>query len=221
MLRKTGKWAVPWFAGVLACVLSLGIAASPASASFTFDWTSPGVVSLMDSDIFPPGPVPASNGQNITKVWWGWASNVHYFRMDLAGTPSVSDSADSYGIHMDFLSGSGNPGYFGVDTLLLSSFNGSSYSPSLRVWDGSSYAAVPSGVLPFTGFDFQASGNKLEWKIFGDAHAFSWWGVTEKAFSFRDISSQVVTTPIPSAAWLLGSGVVALIGLRRRRVTPV
>jgi len=220
MLSKTGKRAF-WFAGGLACALSLLLAVSPASAAFTFDWTSPGVISLTDADVFPPGPVPGSNGENITKVWWGWSSNVHYFRMDLAGTPSGSDSADSYGIHMDFMSGSGDAGYFGVDTLLLSSFDGSSYTPGMNVWDGAAYAPVPGMVLPFTGFDFQASGNMLEWKLYGDLKQFTWWGVTEEGMSFRDISSTVVTTPIPSAAWLLGSGVVALVGLRRRRVMPV
>jgi hypothetical protein len=217
MLRKTGK-RVLWFAGGLACVLSLFLAASPASAAFTFDWTSPGVISLDDADIYPPGPVPMNGGQDITKVWWGWAGNVHYFRMDLAQAPNGSAFADKYGIHMDFMSGSGNAGYFGVDTLLLSSFDGSSYTPSMNVWDGAAYAPVPGMVLPFTGFDFQASGTTLEWKIFGDQNIFTWWGVTEKGFNFTDISSQVVTTPIPSAAWLLGSGVVALIGLRRRNV---
>jgi hypothetical protein len=142
--------------------------------------------------------------------------------MDLAGTPTGSDFASQYGIHVDFLSSVGNPLNSGIDTLLLSDFDGATYTPVLKAWDGHMYASVTDPMLSWSGFDFQASGNTLEWKIFGNQTIFDWWGVTEKdGVGLMDISSQVTTTPIPSAAWLLGSGIVALIGFKRRRVGPV
>ena len=216
MLRKTGRSVVPWFVGGLACVLTFGLAVPPASASFVFNWSSPGVISHVDTDTNPPGPVPDSAGQNISKVWWGWASNAHYFRMDLAATPTVSDFADRYGIHVDFKSNVGNPLYSGIDTLLTSEFNGSAYTPLLKAWDGHKFATVNDPILSWTGFDFQRSGNTLEWKIFGNATIFNWWGVTEKEGGLMDVSSKVTTTPIPSAAWLFATGVLALVGLKRK-----
>lgn len=64
-------------------------------------------------------------------------------------------------------------------------------------------------------------GTTLEWWVKdgqGDRHignSFTWWAAT-KYLGDHHHTNDVLATPIPNAAWLLGSGILALIGLKRR-----
>jgi hypothetical protein len=64
-------------------------------------------------------------------------------------------------------------------------------------------------------------GKTLEWCFKdgqGDRHignSFAWWAATLHLDDYHH-TNPVSATPIPNAAWLLGSGVLALIGLKRR-----
>jgi hypothetical protein len=67
-------------------------------------------------------------------------------------------------------------------------------------------------------------GKILEW-WFKDGHwdrhigiSFTGWAATLPLGGHHNVieTNHVSTTPIPNAAWLLGSGVLALIGLKRR-----
>ncbi len=60
-------------------------------------------------------------------------------------------------------------------------------------------------------------GDVLQWKFKIDGKLpsdFSWWAVTQKGDNVN--VADYAIAPIPNAAWLLGSGLVGLIGLRRR-----
>ena len=46
--------------------------------------------------------------------------------------------------------------------------------------------------------------------------AFTWWAVAMQDTSMAADWTVPVVTPIPNAVWLLGSGLIGLIGLRRR-----
>jgi hypothetical protein len=74
-------------------------------------------------------------------------------------------------------------------------------------------------------FQYVENGGKiLEW-WFKDGHwdrhigiSFTGWAATLPLGGHHNVieTNHVSTTPIPNAAWLLGSGVLALIGLKRR-----
>ena len=70
-------------------------------------------------------------------------------------------------------------------------------------------------------FQYVENGGKiLEWRFNGHEDRrigilFTWLAATIHLDDHKP-TNNVSATPIPSAAWLLGSGVLALIGLKRR-----
>jgi len=62
----------------------------------------------------------------------------------------------------------------------------------------------------------------LEWAYAGSIgdNFFEWWGDTRGGLynvTIYDYTNTAVTpTPIPGAVWLLGSGLLGLVGLKRR-----
>lgn len=213
MLRKTGKWAVLGFAGGLACVLSLFLAVSPASA-LLYPWavTDPaGDAGLSERDIL-----------GASYIHFGMD---HFFRIDLAAAPDTVNFPDKVGfwINSKPFQGASYPNSLvpfplaGVDLIVSTDYSGTGGIPFLLNWEGSWQSKSDGGLM------FAQTGNILEWKI-NDTYLngpFDWWAATimpgSSPATTYDMTAPI-TTPIPSAAWLLGSGVVALIGLRRRKV---
>jgi len=66
---------------------------------------------------------------------------------------------------------------------------------------------------------FSANGSTLTWTINKSqlASGFSWLAATYGNNGLFLDKSNVALTPIPNAIWLFGSGVVALVGLKRRK----
>jgi len=75
-------------------------------------------------------------------------------------------------------------------------------------------------VLQYSGMtdvSYAADGEVLEWKMKIpqlNLDGFSWWAVTQKGDGIN--VSDYAIAPIPNSVWLLGSGLVGLIGLSRR-----
>ncbi len=72
-------------------------------------------------------------------------------------------------------------------------------------------------------FGSTATGGKLlEWKLTaadlsGIDPNSTWWFETFEGTALKDTTAPAsILTPIPNAAWLLGSGIICLIGLKRR-----
>lgn len=75
-------------------------------------------------------------------------------------------------------------------------------------------------VLAYSGMEdvsYTINGEVLEWKMkipTLDLNNYSWWAVTQKGDGIN--VSDYAIAPIPNSVWLLGSGLIGLIGLRRR-----
>ena len=172
----------------LFAVLFMAIASQPAFAYLYTSWGAP--------TISDPGFDAGAGAKDITGVWYAKDTSFHYFRMDVTEPIWNLDHANLYSI------------------ILSTSPNALTAYTS----DGITFAASPAS----PNFEF-SDGKRLEWKIprtdLADVFQFS--GSTISFFAgppfvqFHDTTA-TVATPIPSAALLLGTGLIGLVGLRRR-----
>jgi hypothetical protein len=221
---------------VLAAVLVLLFLQLPfapsSSGAYLYDWDT--LPSVMVLDPLHDSLSPYKSGQDITAAWHAFDGGYHYFRIDLASAPSRRNFADIYGIYIDSKAGGATdfnrytpgplPPSARIDFIVSSEYEVCEWDAELLMWKNTKFRELKEDPL------FRHSengGTTLEWKIkdnyqdhkyIGDP--VTWWAATlepghSPTITF-DITSAVVV-PIPNAAWLLGSGVVALLVLKRRR----
>lgn len=209
MLRKTGKWAVPWLAALLVFgVAQIGIVPNAEAALTWYDWsTGPSqmVGSLIDG---------IDLGRDIDAAYYAFDADYRFFRLDLKGAPETGPN-NFAPLYQFAISTPSETGY--LNTFALTN---PIPPPSLLF---ASAAAPPS---MFSEFHFRfKTPSVLEWAVKKEdlPDVFAWYALTAdlsggSISGIFDMTAPALATPIPSAAWLLGSGVVALIGIRRRKV---
>ena len=216
--------------GVAAMILL--VPAGPASAAYLYDWSS--VQQYTDST--NDAPYSPTSGQNILTAWHAYDGTYHYFRIDLASAPSSTfppGYANTYGIYIDSRAGgapNGNeyiPGTLtGIDFIVsseveLENNNRLDWDKELQRWKVDEFKH--SDDLTFQ--HGENGGTTLEWRIRDGegekyiGNSFAWWAATMLPGDDGQakITYDVMATPIPASAWLLGSGLIALVGLKRRR----
>ena len=163
----------------------------------------------------------APNAQNIEYVRAGTdsVSNQYVFQMNLIDLPSYSTPSDNltlYGI------------YLGAPTLSVPTV-GSTYPAGFSssaemfymVWGPTgAYYNLPRGsAIPAT-FSISDANSTLEWRINTSSITSGNWfyGATSRLSDgyVIDTTAAAAVTPIPAAAWLLGSGIIGLIAIKRR-----
>lgn len=190
-------------------------AAQSASAAFTwYNWAGPSqsVGSLIEN----PPALFLQPGQDIVSAQYAADADYRFFRMDLKGTPSA-----------------GGNNYAPLYQFMISSTSGfrdlNTYSipiptpvPSLILASG---VTPTSATTEWYFRNDNSTPNVLEWAIkktdLPDTfawQAFSWntASVGGPITGLFDLTAAAVVTPIPSAALLLGTGLIGLIGLKRR-----
>jgi hypothetical protein len=194
----------------------------PAAAAFSwYDWTG-GKQVVHDSRDLSLG-----KGQDIRNAFYAVDDGYRYFRMELYGKPNqgANSYANLYGFFIQ--KGEGNkynndPGFstplgFDVDTYL-----GTYVKPKLGgglkfTPDGGTY--IGDTEYAFSQLKYERNGKYLDWAIpEGDLpDNFTWLAATLQKGSWIVLNSTApVVTPIPSAALLLATGIVGLIGLKRK-----
>lgn len=210
----------------LVVCLGLFVFLAPAHADL-IAWTTPDVVDA-SGDAFP--------GQDIIAAYHEFDGTYHYFRIDLSGAPQTgflsNGFSENYGIYINSepggASGLVNTGYLpstlsGIDYIVDSHFDpnmnqgvGDFYQHDYHDWNGTIFVATTPAAT-------DQNGTVLEWKISAAdlGTEFTWWAAThdpgflpENAY---DITTAVDTVvPIPASAWLFASGLVGLMGWRKR-----
>jgi hypothetical protein len=236
--RNLGKAAI-----VVAAALLLA-SAGPASAAYLYDWSSAQKVTDPAGDTTYPGrDIRAayqaySHGYLYFRIDLASAPSSH-FSPGYANTYGLYiDSKDGGARSTDKYIPGAVPGIgplSGIDFIVSSELdiekcNRLDWDPDLQVWKAHEFKN--SDNLKFqAGMDH---GKTLEWKVKdgnGSKHignSFTWWAgpmlpgdhSAKKTYDLTNATlapSNPTATPIPSAAWLLGSGIIGLVGLKRRR----
>jgi len=220
------------------------LSSSPVTAAyFYYDWASAQKVADPAGDANLSGET-SYDGRDILAAYQAYDAGHLYFRIDLASAPSSvfpPGYANTYGIYIDSKPGVGAdssnmyvPGTLaGIDFIISSDLNFDKFSrmiwdPEFQVWRVDEFKSS-------SGLQFQASmneGTTLEWRVLdGDGakhigNSFTWWagtmlpsdGSAKKTYDLTSATDPPSTpVPIPSAVWLLGSGIIGLIGLKRRK----
>lgn len=168
-------------------------------------------------------PFPSAQ-QDIVSATRSFDDTYQYFTINIAGT--LGAGAEGYGIM--FIGGSpagSGASKFDYYSDLLKPLNIDAYMkvtyttfPGYTVED--KYINNAGNILDLTVSNFTGSGSQLEWKIAKTqlASSFSWLAVSLDGVGHPLTDrTGVAVTPIPNAVWLFGSGIVALVGLKRRK----
>ena len=217
-------------------LVAIFLSSSPASAAYFYNWDTAQKVTDPAGDANLSGGASYA-GRDILAAYQAYSNGYLYFRIDLASAPSghfPPGYASTYGLYIDSRAG-GAPGsdmyvpgtLSGIDFIVSSELdiercNRLDWDPDLQVWKVDEFKDSSN-------LKFQASmnhGTTLEWRVKdgqGNRHigdSFTWWagtmlpgeGSAKKTYDLAGATH----APIPSAVWLLGSGIIGLIGLKRR-----
>ena len=156
---------------------------------------------------------PGNNSHNIWTAQHyyevGSSPTNHYFSITLKGAASPSTN---YNFLIDNNPGGGEFNEIGgIDYYFIGK------TLELYKWSGSAFSLSSDLDKILTKTD----GNKtLTWKVnYNLGSDFGWYATTvSPGRNIYDSTSRVSATPIPAAAWLLGSGIIGLIGIKRRNL---
>jgi hypothetical protein len=246
MKHKTWKsgWVV--LSGVLLLsIVQVGFV-TPAAAVITtpYDWVNGAHIELADPATETPAgrditkisyAVDASNNLNFKMDLSAVPTNPgtlqkysYVFYID-ALSPTAGSAVNAYKNQTKSggLTGQADPPEFIIRYDIQNFFIGNTYTASIQKWNGSTTWTDQTSAagLQWNGASTNGlvSGNSIEFQINNTLFngVFNVWGGTITPTSGNNYATIVddtgaMVTPIPSAAWLLGSGIVGLIGLKRR-----
>ncbi len=219
----TGKGKV-WIAVLFAASIILA-PMQPANAAYLYNWDSAQKFSDPVGDAINS---PSNTGRDIVAAWGAVDGGHTYFRIDLVSAP-VEDYnwGTKFGIYIDNKAGGAPasnynvPQISGIDGKIDSTLYvwPNQWVGKYKYWDA---AANDFSSSSTTGVAFQHTENggaTLEWRYEGDFGDFTWYAASlyEGYSDSVKCTFDYLATPIPSSILLLGSGLIALIGLGRRR----
>ena len=100
---------------------------------------------------------------------------------------------------------------YGVKDFALEFFNGAISLGSTGTLTAESIQSAPHAAEIFTGFQY-SNVTDIQLQTFNNHGTTSYYSINEVGFNTSPV-------PVPAAVWLFGSGLIALLGLKRKRAT--
>jgi len=212
-----------WFAVLFAVSVFLA-PIQPANAAYLYNWDT----ATKFTDPVGDAIYSTNTGRDIVAAWGAVDGGYTYFRIDLVSAPTEDYNwGTKFGIYIDDKAG-GAPAsnYYvpqipGIDGKIDSTIYAwpNQWQGKYKYWIEANND-FSSSVLT-AGFQHSENGGAtLEWKYEGTFGAGYTWYAASMYEGYSDsvkCTFDYVATPIPSGILLLGSGLIGLIGLSRRR----
>ena len=200
------------FVTILIAAIVLLAITDPATAAFSwYDWNTGSSQFVGTTLVSSP---PLQKGQDIVSAYYAADADYRFFRMDMKAAPDAAGNGYASDYAFFIVTGSAVSYLDALPKPLLS-------NPALLKFTPDGGTFVGGTTYAFDELYFRTTGPTLEWAVKKGQlpDTFAWFASTlydgHCVTSFLDVTVPVVT-PIPSAALLLGSGILGLIGLKRR-----
>jgi hypothetical protein len=195
---------------IFSAVMTLLLSFSAVPSFAALDWDNgAGITWTKDNT----GDV-ASPGKDIVKVGVGTDNVGYIFRMYLLAAPEGTRDAGT--IYNVILGASSFPQDYAIESIFKWKYSRTSPGYGFTLV-GDSISVTEFSVVNNLGSHY------LEWKVDKDQidSGFYFMGATTDGSGLTTSGhlydkTEVAATPAPAAAWLLGSGIIGLIGIRRR-----
>lgn len=191
---------------VVSCILSL-VCAFLSTPVYSALYSGPSLSTITDTD--PEEDIPVKS-KNIQELRVGADTGSYYFQMLLEGAPAANTF---YGVYLGLPGNSDltieNADY-AAESVLRTKYSNYFWAYFTDYTGSKVESSIPG---------FRYENKVLEWTVAKTDIESSWFhymGATSTSSGLISDTTAVAATPIPGAVWLLGSGLVGLIGLRRK-----
>ena len=200
------------------CIKVIGKLAATSLLVISFS----GNASIVNSQVGIPALTGSDGSDTLTNSWidsdLGWTHNYSQITGTIVSAILAIDIIDAGNGFLSLFSGVDNSGLF-----IGNAFGNDNGNGTRGLWQGLNGNTIETTfVLPQEMYADLSDGT---FQVYGENNSLVTWGANRALLSiefsslseFSSFSTDVSSVPVPASAWLLGSGLIGLVGVARRK----